>query len=173
MLMLAIVALAGLTTAAHAGTLTPIYDPAPANSVTLLYDPATGNLSYSGNGTLISTIELKSAGQWFIPANLRPEIQLGPFDVATPAKMFRLITAGTEGEDFGPILPSGLSFDAVLADIAIDGSIKPAGKLHDAPGGGPYLLGIPEPSGLVLACCGLMCLLTRGGRSLIATDHLP
>jgi hypothetical protein len=165
MFMLAALTLTALTTVASADSLTPIFDPAPANSVSLLYDPSTGNLSYTGNGTLITTMELKSASSLFIPENVSSEIVWGPFDVKTKSKIFRLITAGIEGEDFGPVLPTGLSFDTVLSDIAIDGSIKPAGKLRDAPGGGPYLQGIPEPSSVVLAGLGLLSLLGLRRRS--------
>jgi hypothetical protein len=125
------------------------------------YDPGTGNLSYAGNGTLITSIELQSADSLFLPENL-PGDGLHWRDlccVYARSKFFQLITAGWEGTNFGPVLPPGLSVDAIIADITIDGSIKPSGKLWDAPGGGPYLYWVPEPSGLVLACCGWLGLL--------------
>jgi hypothetical protein len=158
-LMLAVAAMTALTAAAEAGTFTPVFEPATPNAVTVTYDPGTGNLSYAGNGTLITVIELRSAGSLFIPENLTIWVSRGPFGVFTRNKFFDLITAGTHGADFGPVLPPGLSVDAILADITIDGSIKPAGKLWDAPGGGPYLFWVPEPTGLVLGCCGLLSLL--------------
>jgi hypothetical protein len=153
---LAFLAIVALATAANAGTLTMTQTPATANAATVTYDPANGNLSYAGNGTLISTMELQSPDGWFIPANLNPALTKGPFDVFTSAKFFQLITAGTEGADFGQVLAPNLTGDALMAQIAIDGSIKPSGKLDAATGGGPYLYVVPEPSSVVLVCCGLL-----------------
>jgi hypothetical protein len=158
-LSLTLLALVVLTTTANAGTLARGTGPATPNAYTLTYDPGSGNVSFAGNGTLITTSELISAGNKFVPGNLDPGVQKGPFDVFTANKFFQLITAGTEGQNYGAVLPGGLSADAIIADIAIDGSIKPAGKLPAAAGGGPYLWVVPEPSSLALVGFGLLGLL--------------
>jgi hypothetical protein len=158
-LSLTLLALVVLTTAANAGTLAPATGPATPNAYTLTYDPSNGNLSYAGNGTSITTSELISAGNLFKPEALDAGVVRGPFDVFTANKFFQLITAGTDGQNYGQVVPAGLSADAIIADMSIDGSIKPSGKLPAAAGGGPYLYVVPEPSSLALVCCGLLGLL--------------
>jgi hypothetical protein len=74
-------------------------------------------------------------------------------------KFFKLVTEGVGAVDVGAILPPGLSADALAAELQVDGSIKPAGKLTAAPGGGPFLYVVPEPSSVALVCCGLLGLL--------------
>jgi hypothetical protein len=148
-----------LATNVFAGALAPTTNPATPNAATVTYDPANGNLSYAGNGTSITTMELKSAGKLFNPNALDAGVVRGPFDVFTTEKFFQLITAGTDGQNFGQVVPAGLSSDAIIADMQIDGSIKPSGKLPAAAGGGPYLYVVPEPSSLALVFCGLLGLL--------------
>jgi hypothetical protein len=150
-----------MTTAVSAGTFVLSDSPSTANAATVTYDAATGAVAYSGNGTLISTLELKSTASQFIPGGVNDGVIAGPFDVMTTAKFFKLVTEGVDGVDIGPILPPGLSAEAIMADIAVDGSIKPSGKLDAAPGGGPflYVVPIPEPSSVALVCCGLLGLL--------------
>jgi hypothetical protein len=140
---LALLALVTLATAAQA-------------TVVVTYDPSTGNIGFNGNGTLVTSFELKSASSQLIPSGVNPGVISGPFDVLTPAKFFKLVTEGVGSVDIGPILPPGLTCDALLADLSIAGSIKPAGNLHDAPGG---VFLCPEPSSAVLGGCGLLCLL--------------
>jgi hypothetical protein len=155
----AVLAVVVMTTVASAGTFTLSDNPATSNSATVTYDPASGNLSYAGNGTLISTMELKSASGMFIPGGVNADV-IGPlFDLITPQKFFKLTANGIDSVDVGRVLPAGLSADALLADIAVDGSIKPSGKLDAATGGGPYLFVVPEPSSVALVCCGLLGLL--------------
>jgi hypothetical protein len=158
---LAVLALVVMTTAAGAGTFTRSDNPATPNAATVTYDPATGALGYWGNGTLISTMELKSASSMFIPGGVNDGVISGPFDVMSTAKFFKLATDGVTGVDVGTILPPGLSADAIMADLQVDGSIKPSGKLDAAAGGGPYLYVnvVPEPSSVALVCCGLLGLL--------------
>jgi hypothetical protein len=154
-----------LATQVIAGALAPAPGPATPNAATVTYDPANGNLSYAGNGTSITTIELISASNMFIPANLDPGVPRGPFDIFTAGKFFQLITAGTDSVNFGPVLPAGLSCQAIVDDIAADGSIKPSGKLDAAPGGGPYVYCVPEPSSIALVCYGLLGILVLGRKS--------
>jgi hypothetical protein len=75
-------------------------------------------------------------------------------------KFFKLVTEGMAGVDIGPVLPGGLTAEFLLADMRVDGSIKPMGKLTAAPGGGPYLylVPVPEPSSTLLCGCGLLSL---------------
>jgi hypothetical protein len=144
---------------AQAGSFTMTTDPGVANGVVMTYDPGTGNIGYNGNGTLVSSFELISASSQLNPAGVNAGVISGPFDVFTSAKFFKLVTEGIGSVDIGPVLPAGLSGDALMADLAIDGSIKPAGKLDAAAGGGPYLYVVPEPSSLALVGCGLLGLL--------------
>jgi hypothetical protein len=148
-----------MATAAQAGTFTLSNEAAVANGVVVTYDPGTGNLSYDGNGVLISSLELKSAGGILNPAGANDGVIAGPFDVFTSAKFFKLVTEGVASVDIGPVVPAGMTAEALMADIAVDGSIKPAGKLPDAAGGGPYLYVVPEPSSMALIFCGLLGLL--------------
>ncbi len=139
-----------------AAALTPIFPPV-SDAVTLTYEPSTGNLSYDGNGIDITTMEIKSAEGLFIPENVNSDIIVGPFDVFNTGKFFTLTTAPNQvaAVDIGPVLPTGLSFDAVLADLTVNGSLYPQGNLVTAPGGGPYLLQIPEPNTALLLALGL------------------
>jgi hypothetical protein len=155
----ALLAIVVLATTATAGTFIVTDAPATPNAATVTYDPATGALGYSGNGTLISTMELKSTGGLFNPAGVNPDVITGAFDVFTSAKFFKLVTEGIPGVEIGAVLPIGLSADAIVADIQVDGSIKPSGKLPAAPGGGPYLHVVPEPSSVAIVCCGLLGLI--------------
>jgi hypothetical protein len=148
-----------MATAANAGSFTLSQSADVANGVVVTYDPASGNVSYNGNGVLVSTMELKSAENLFIPAGVNEGVVTGAFDVMNAGKFFKLVTDGVPSVDVGAILPTGLSADAVLNGIQVDGSIKPSGKLTAAPGGGPYLYVVPEPSSLALVCCGLLGLL--------------
>jgi len=127
-------------------------------AVVVVYDPADGHLWMNGNGLKVTTFELKSAGAKFIPENVPAGTFSPPFDVARPAKLFKLSTGGMDGVDFGNVLPAGLTFEAVMQDLNVNGSILPRGYLVEAPGGGPYLYG-PEPSSFALIGCGLLGLL--------------
>ena len=128
------------------------------DAVSLIYDPATGNLSMDSGSVSVTTLEVKSAGSMFDAAKANETGQfVPPFDVASAAKLFRLTTNGVNSLNFGDgVLPTGLSADALLADLSVNGSIKPSGGLGNAPGGGPYLYVVPEPSSILLAACGLL-----------------
>jgi hypothetical protein len=159
---LALLAMATLSTAAQGGAFTLTSDAAVANGVVVTYDPGTGNLSYDGNGLMISSMELKSAGGMFDASKVNAGVIAGPFDLINAGKFFKLVTPpGVASVDVGPVLPAGLTADAIVADIEVDGSLVPSGKLPDAAGGGPYLYVtvIPEPSSLVLVFGGLLGLL--------------
>jgi hypothetical protein len=149
-----------MATAVHAGEFTRSTDGTVTNGVVVTYDPGSGNLSYDGNGIMISSLELKSAGGWFDATKVNSDVISGPFDLINSGKFFKLVTPpGIASVDVGPVLPAGLTAEALLAEIEVDGSLVPIGKLPDAAGGGPYLYVVPEPSSLVLVFCGLLGLL--------------
>ena len=57
----------------------------------------------------------------------------------------------------GTVMPMGLNFDSANAVFTkVDGSVTPSGKLTAAPGGGPYLHVVPEPSSILLTVFGLL-----------------
>ena len=148
----------GLTaTAVQAGSFTRSNSPDVDNAIVVSYDPADGNLSFKGNGQIVTTLELKSTGGLFIPGGVNDNVIPGPFDILNPAKFFRLDTNGLTELNMGKIVPAGLSADAIIADMQVSGSKKPAGGLEVE--GGPYLYVVPEPSSLALVCCGLLGLL--------------
>ena len=144
---------------ANAVPFTPTNSPNVDGAVVVVYDPGTGNLSVADNGVGITTLELKSAGKLFIPGNINAGIIAPPFDVITTEKLFKLSTGGFNSIDFGPVVPAGISAEALLADMDANGSILPRGGLTDAPGGGPYVYVVPEPSTIALIFCGLLGLL--------------
>jgi hypothetical protein len=128
---------------ASAGDFTLSENAEVANGVVVTYDPLSGNVSYSGNGVLVSTMELKSVDPLFLPAGVNDNVVTGPFDVMSNVKFFKLVTEGIGGVDVGAILPMGMSASDVMSKVQVDGSIKPSGKLTAAPGGGPYLYVVP------------------------------
>ena len=138
-----------------------------ANALNFFYDHSTGNFTAATNGVnsagaplLITTFELKSASGKFHIDGLCPTFGPGdPFAVKTPEKLFTLNTAGLSDICLGTVLGPGLSSAEIIEDLTISGSIKPGGSLAAAPGGGPYLIWLPEPSGLLLAAVGLLGLL--------------
>ena len=149
-----------LSSSVLAGPFTLTNNASTANAVVLSYDPAAGSLAVAGNGLSITTFELKSAGSKFIPGGIPAGTISPPFDVATAAKIFKLSTGGFPSLDLGASYPKGLSADAVLADLDVNGSKLPSGNLGSGGGGGPYLYVVPEPSSIALVCCGLLGLLS-------------
>jgi hypothetical protein len=128
-----------------------------ANSVVVTYNPGDGSLHADGNGVHFTTFEFLSAGSKFIPAGIPAGTIAPPFDVGTAAKIFKLSAgAGLPSLDLGHSYPTGLTADALLADLTLNGSIAPSGSLESAAGGGPWLYVVPEPSSIALICCGLL-----------------
>ena len=95
--------------------------------VSVTYDSGSGNLSVASDGRAITSFEAKSAGNLFVPANIAAGVLAPPFDLITPAKLFRL-SAGTDAYnsiDFGNILPAELSNSQLHTDLTIAGSLSP------------------------------------------------
>jgi len=152
---LALVAI--ISSSVLAGPLQLTTDGNRGNSVVVTYDPASGHVSANGNGVNFTTFEFLSAGSKFIPANIPAGTIAPPFDVGTASKIFKLSAgAGLPTLDLGNSYPSGMTADALLADLTLNGSIAPSGSLESAPGGGPWLYVVPEPSSIALICCGLL-----------------
>ncbi len=163
--------------------LTLTDNPNTPNATTITYDPTNGFFQVSGSGINQTSIDLRSkSGIFNIAApggdgssGIRPKGEApftGLFDVSTPNKLFVLATppgycclnyASADGLN----IPAGTSdlLAFLLADLTIDGSLNPSGALSDAPGGGPYLYGCPEPSGLTLLAIGLGGLMGMRRRS--------
>lgn len=132
-------------------------------AVNLTYNRRDGSMHLMSLGLEgISTTTLDSAGGHFDPSkatfvNSPPSNQ---FDVNNPFKFFVL----TPLPEFATMIDFApgyylIGIDDLSTDLTWDGSIAPRGHWSDAPGGGPYLLIIPEPSTAVLACLGVLSLL--------------
>jgi hypothetical protein len=152
--LLAVVTASGV---AQAGMFTLTSQAVVPNAIVVSYDPADGNLTYDGNGLLVSTMELKSSSGLFDPSKVNADVIVGPFDVFTSAKFFRLDTAGIARVDIGPVLPRELTVKLLIEDMQVECSFKP-GLCRSAPGAGPYLyvISVPEPSSVALVICGVL-----------------
>lgn len=149
--------------------------------VNITYMPTDGRDPNYGNvlaGTLvvestertITTFELISAGSLFRPDDAA-DVFSPPFDVITEDKLFKLAAgdAAFSQLNFGPVLIGGLSEDALLADLTINGSLTPDGSGNNRldANGLSVILGVPEPSSAALAGIGLLTVLSlrRPGRA--------
>ncbi len=157
--------------------LTMTDNPNTPNATTITYDPSNGFFQASGSGVTQTSIDLRSkSGIFNIAApggdgssGIRPKGEgpfVGLFDVSSPSKVFVLATppgycclnyASADGLN----IPAGTADIAafLMEDLTVDGSLNPSGALTAAPGGGPYLFVVPEPSSIALACCGLLGLM--------------
>lgn len=126
----------------------PVGPGAGDDIVSLIYDPASGNLKLDAAGVKVTTLEIQSAAGMFTgsaPAGLVSP----PFDVFSPKKYFLLKTTGIGDTDLGNVLPTGLSGQALGADLSVNGSKLPSGGL-----GAVNLNVVPEPSSLALLVLG-------------------
>ena len=150
----------------------PIARSPEAGDVTICYDPNDGMVTVTarndapdGEG-LISSLNLVSASPMFLPDNAAYHCSQFP-NVCTPEKMFFLETSGVgkypDWFTLGNILPPGLSFEQLLGDLAVSGSMLPRGDLS-AYGGAVVLGCIPEPSASTLLLLGSLGLTTMRRR---------
>ena len=125
------------------------------DQTSLVYNSGTGELSVDAPaGTDLTSINITSAGSMFIGD--KPAALDGAFDNFAGDNVFKATFGGSFGSiDFGAILPTGLSEDAVAGDLSAVGSLAGGGDL-----GAVDLVYIPEPSALVLIAFGLSGLVT-------------
>jgi len=109
--------------------LTPIGTFGMPDAVVHGYDPSDGNVWVIGNNVSMTSFQLESASSAFMPENTDPHFCVGPFDVCTKSTMFTLKTGGVTERVLGRVLPPGLSRDAIITDVLIDGSLSPSGTL--------------------------------------------
>ena len=134
-----------------------------ASPVSVIYDPASGNLSLDSPSRSVTTFEAKSAGNLFIPGNVAPGVIAPPFDLITPAKLFKL-SAGAGAYtnlNFGTVVKPGLDEAALVADMSVNGSLTPDGSGNNAlDAQGLSVVVVPEPTSVALIGFGLLGLLS-------------
>lgn len=117
--------------------------------ISMVYDPADGSLALDAAGKQLTALEIVSAGGNF--HGTRPPQAVGLFDVFTNKKLFVLRPTNPFGdEEFGAILPLGLTREQVTADLAVSGALWPRGGL-----GTVDFVYAPEPSMLTWGSWGL------------------
>jgi hypothetical protein len=124
--------------------------PATDTGVNLIYTPDTGDLMFESRAGAVTTFELKSAAGNFTTA-AQPLLG-GLFDVNSAVKKFKLEPNGFESLNLTGAVKTGLSFDALAADLTLDGSFAAGGALSTV----PNILVVPEPSSLALIAFGLL-----------------
>lgn len=168
------------TTLTNAESVTLVYDPVTG---TLNVN------AINKNNARLTTLQLESDGSkllyentaWYKPLNddgdPNPTNADAP-NIAKADKIFRLATAGFSGPPTGTapsgysigrapagsgaglaMLPTGLTASQVIADLLIDGSMKPEGGVTgglDAYGQPAKLFVVPEPSSVALLALGLL-----------------
>ena len=138
------------------GQPTPLVLGSAANidAVTVIYNPSDGQFDAVSNGADLTTLEIQSAGHWFIPTGASPSTS--PFDITRTDKLFRLAPDGVSAISFGQVLSPNITASQIINDLIIDGSLLGGGNLQRAGGGGPYLFVVPEPSSSCLFIAGLI-----------------
>ncbi len=141
-----------------------------ANAVTAVYDPATGNLSVNSE-IPITTWEVKSAGERFLPDNVREDAMTSEFDLIKEGKWFKFDPSGFTSIDFGPIYPPNMNGDSdgngnadIWDDLLVQGSLLEGGGLNREVASSPHLFIVPEPSSSALVVTCLLCLWRRRQR---------
>ena len=116
----------------------------------LVYDVGSGELSVDAPaGKELTSINVTSAGSMF--TGDKPAVLDGAFDNFAADNLFKATFGGSFGSiSFGNVLPSGLSEEAVSADLSAVGSLAGGGDLSEVD-----LVYIPEPSTMMLLGFGI------------------
>ncbi len=127
----------------------------------LVYNPSTGQLSVDPpTGGALTSINIDSAGGRIQIANVDRTQFAGSFDNVSASNLFKATFGSSFGAvSFGNALPSGLSRDAVIADLTSVGSLQGGGGL-----GNVDLVYVPEPSTMAMLGFGLVGLLAAAWR---------
>ncbi|MEZ6120115.1 MAG: PEP-CTERM sorting domain-containing protein [Pirellulaceae bacterium] len=131
------------------------YSPTPvAKGFNIIHCGACGDLDiWAANGVQVTTLEIVSTGGLF--RGTKEDFSStfnGLFDVYTPEKAFKLAPAGfgLDQTTFGNLGGAGnnLTFEDLVQDLRISGSLVGGGSLADAPGGVWIVSAVPEPGTL-------------------------
>ena len=139
--LVALSMLATTSSVAEGGTLSLTNQPETSGWATLQYTPETGQLRAVSPNPPMSTLEIISSRQLFVPERIPAGLILPPFDVASNDKLFLLKTAGIHVANFGNVLPTGLTAGELLADFQVTGSYLTDGLSFAK----VYI--VPEPTG--------------------------
>ena len=111
----------------------------------LVYNSGTGEVSVDSPADKdLTSINITSAGNMFVGD--KPAALDGAFDNFAADNIFKATFGGSFGDiSFGAVLPTGLTADAVAADLSAVGSLAGGGDLGDVD-----LVYIPEPAAFLL-----------------------
>ena len=120
---------------------------------TLEYDPLSGELSLRTDDPL-TAIHIQSASGIFTGPTPDGLLE-GSFDVHDANGIFKATFGDSFGAiQFGPIVQPGLSFDFLLNDLTVIGSLQRGGGLNNV-----FLITpLPEPPVVVLLVVGTLCM---------------
>ncbi|MCA9168299.1 MAG: hypothetical protein KDB23_11545 [Planctomycetales bacterium] len=94
------------------------------------YNSATGNLRLRTDpSSALSAFDMFSPHRWF-SFTTRPSWRTSFFDVANPGHLFHIDTAGFNDLDLGDVLPTGLTYEQLVAEFRIDGAMRGGGAIN-------------------------------------------
>lgn len=160
-LALTLLTCVALTAAANA-EVSIVYYPTAIDSPAWGNNPA-GTLIADTSDRTITTLEIISAGNNFTPATADSSQFSPPFDIINEGKLFKLAAgdAAFSNINFGQAVTAGLSEEALLADMSINGSLTPDGSGNNAlDAQGLNVVVVPEPTSVALIGFGLLGLLS-------------
>jgi hypothetical protein len=124
-----------------------------SSGLSIIYVPESGRLSATApQGSMLTALEIQSAAGNFTGTSENLD---GIFDFSSPHKLFKLRTGGFSSLELGPILPTGLTPEAMLTDLTVDGASLGGGFNV---GTGIFLvhplIAVPEPGAASLVVLG-------------------